>query len=224
MQVLGLLPYASNATFLARLTLDGAEGLGVYKPRRGETPLWDFPMGTLCLREHAAWIVDDALGWGLVPATVLRDGPAGFGALQWFVDVDPDLDVSDVVDTHADDLRRIAAFDVLINNADRKAGHCLVGTDGRLWAVDHGVSFHPEPKLRTVIWGFQGEPLPGELARDVERLLTRLGDARDPLAKALADDLSPRETDALAERCARLVRSGRFPTPGPGRHVPWPPW
>lgn len=220
MEILGLLPYASNVTLLTKLTDGSDEALAVYKPQRGERPLWDFPDGTLCVREYAAWIVDSSLGWGVVPPTVLRDGPAGVGAVQLYIEEDETFDVHDVVQTHPDELRRMSLFDVVINNADRKAGHLIVDTAGKLWGVDHGVCFHDEPKLRTVIWTFEGEPVPDALLRDLEAF------ARDPSWKeTLGSLLEPFEIDALCGRVTGLVRTKRFPHPPAGRyHVPWPPW
>jgi hypothetical protein len=220
MEILGLLPYASNATLLAQVSDGDLTGLSVYKPRRGERPLWDFPSGTLCLREYAAAVVDAALGWNLVPPTVLRDGPAGFGAVQLFVEEQECDDPHELLEARPDDLRRIALFDVLINNADRKAGHMLVDTSGHLWSVDHGICFHDEPKLRTVIWAFEGEPLPDALARDVERLRTERR-----AFEQLGDLLAVEEVDAFCRRIDRLLRTRRYPSPGAGgHHVPWPPW
>jgi uncharacterized repeat protein (TIGR03843 family) len=220
MEILGLLPYASNATLLARITDGDLEGLGVYKPRRGERPLWDFPSGTLCLREYAASVVDRALGWELVPPTVLRDGPAGFGAVQLFIEEDESCDPRELLGARPDDLRRVALFDVLINNADRKAGHMLVDTSGHLWSVDHGICFHDEPKLRTVIWAFEGDELPPDLVRDVERLR---GDAN--IIHELSELLGSDEVDAFCRRIDRVLGTRCYPSPGPGgHHVPWPPW
>jgi hypothetical protein len=220
MEVLGLLPYASNATLLVRLQDEDLEGLAVYKPRRGERPLWDFPPGTLCLREYAAAVVDEALGWGLVPPTVLRDGPAGYGAVQLFVEEDEGCDPRELLASRPDDLRRVALFDVVVNNADRKAGHIIVDTSGHLWSVDHGICFHDEPKLRTVIWAFEGDPVPSDLLRDVERLRA---DAH--VFEAVGEVLEPGEVEALCRRVERVLRTRRFPSPDPGgHHVPWPPW
>lgn len=220
LEILGLLPRASNATLLVRVADEDLETLAVYKPRRGERPLWDFPRGTLCLREMAAWVVDRALGWDLVPPTVLREDPEGFGAVQLFVEEDPELDVEDILRTDPGVLRRIAVFDVLVNNADRKAGHCITDVHGRVWSVDHGICFHDEPKLRTVIWAFEGEPVPTELLEDVEAFL-----ADEAARCSLEELLDPVEVEALESRSAELLRTRRFPSPGPGRHhVPWPPW
>lgn len=222
--MLGLLPYASNATLLTRFCQDDLEGLAVYKPRRGESPLWDFPRGTLCLREYAAWVVDTALGWQLVPPTVLREGPAGFGAVQLFIDVDEGADVRELLRTHLEGMQRMAAFDVVINNADRKAGHCLVDRRGKLWAVDHGVSFHIEPKLRTVVWAFADDRLPTAVLDDLRRLGRELDSRDGGVRRTLGPVLDREEIDALRRRVRDLVAAGRYPSPGPGRHVPWPPW
>jgi hypothetical protein len=220
MEILGLLPYASNATLLARLELDDRHALGVYKPRRGERPLWDFASGTLCLRETAAYVVSRELGWDLVPPTILREGPAGFGALQWFIDENEEGDVRELPQTHPDELRRVALLDAVINNADRKAGHLLIDQAGKLWGVDHGVCFNEDPKLRTVVWVYEGEPIPPELLSDLETF-SRTGIGSAELAELLSRD----ELDALCERISVLLSTGRFPEPDPGRHhVPWPPW
>jgi uncharacterized repeat protein (TIGR03843 family) len=219
-EILGLLPYASNATLLAQLRNGGDEALAVYKPRRGERPLWDFPSGTLCLREQAAWVVSRELGWDIVPPTVLRDGPAGFGALQLWIEEDEDADVRALVRTHPDELRRIALFDVIVNNTDRKAGHLIVDADGKLWGVDHGICFSVDPKLRTVIWVFSSESVPPELLADLEAFAHK-----DCGASALGTLLSPAEHDALRRRVDSVIAHGRFPSPHPDRyHVPWPPW
>ena len=219
-EILGLLPYASNATLLVRLTDGDREGLAVYKPRRGERPLWDFPSGTLCLREYAAWIVSRELGWDLVPPTVLRDGPAGFGALQLYIEEDENADVRRLLHTHPHELRRIALFDAVINNADRKGGHLIVDLAGKLWGVDHGVAFSAEPKLRTVIWAFESEEIPADMLSDVASF------AKDGIrAPELTEVLHGSELDALCQRITTLLGTKRFPSPDPHRHhVPWPPW
>lgn len=216
LEVLGLLPGASNHTFLGRVG-----GLHVvYKPIRGETPLWDFPPGTLAAREVAAARLAEALGWPHVPATVLREGPAGPGAVQEFMPADPSQHFFTLREERADDLRAVAAFDVVANNADRKGGHVLLGEDGRVWCIDHGLTFHVEPKLRTVIWDYAGEPLPQRLAADLERVAGELAKGR--LRAELLGLLAAPEVDATAERAAALLGAGRLPEPGPGRVVPWP--
>ena len=219
-EIHGLLPYASNATLLTTVRDGSNETLAVYKPRRGERPLWDFPSGTLCLREAAAWVLDSALGWGLVPPTVLREGPAGFGALQLFVEEDTEVDVRRLLHTHPDDMRRIAAFDVIVNNADRKAGHLVVDTAGKLWSVDHGICFSDDPKLRTVIWAFEGEPMPNALVETLREFVSREGWKSDFETLLHTDEI-----DALRRRIEAVIREPCYPVPSPdGRHVPWPPW
>ncbi len=214
--VKGRMPWSSNGTYLVGVCFEGEEMDAVYKPLRGERPLWDFPSG-LFRREAAAYRLSDALGWGIVPETVTRlDGPLGEGSLQRFVPARFEEHYFTLLEhaEHHDGLRRIAVFDLLANNADRKSGHCLLGEDGRLWAIDHGVCFSDEPKLRTVIWDFAGEPIDRALLDDVARF------AREP--PDFSDLLSAGECDALVARAERVVRSGRFPGPGNGRPYPWP--
>lgn len=217
------MPGASNYTFLARL--GGPEGrLVIYKPRRGEAPLWDFPTGTLCQREVAAYLVSAAAGFGIVPPTVLRDGPAGPGSVQEFVEHDFGCTAFDLYDDHAAELRRIALFDLVVNNADRKAGHVFPDAEGHVWAIDHGICFHADPKLRTVLWDFADQPLSGEERACLQRLRTALsGD----LGVALTELLDPEELTALRRRLKIVLKAGAFPAPGPawgpGRAFPWPP-
>jgi hypothetical protein len=215
----GLLPRASNYTFLGEVALDGTSALVVYKPRDGEAPLWDFPEGTLCLREVAAYVVSEAIGWGIVPMTVLRDGPHGIGAVQIFVEHDPALHYLSLGPSspYADEFRRIAAFDVVTNNADRKSGHCLISREGGpVFVVDHGVSFHEETKLRTVIWDFAGEPVPDKLASDIRSFAGSLPDS-------LGELLSAEEIDAMRARIDALLDEGVFPHPKSRSAYPWPP-
>lgn len=222
LEILGLMPNASNDTFLVRATGGDGAILAVYKPRRGEAPLWDFPEGTLCAREVAAHAVARELGWPNVPPTVLRDGPAGPGSVQMFVEFDPSQHYFTLEGAgHDDDFRRIALFDALVNNADRKGGHCLLGEDGRIWVIDHGVCFSAVPKLRTVIWSYLGEPIPDALIEDLYRIRPGLADG--PLRRTLAGLLSDAEIAALADRLEDLVRSATFPGPGSERPYPWPP-
>jgi len=220
LEVLGLLPRASNFTFLARVRADQDQMLAVYKPRSGEAPLWDFEEGTLAAREVAAYVVADALGWPWVPPTVLREGPQGTGSVQRFVAFDQDQHYLTMRHDRADEFRRIALFDLVANNADRKSGHCLLARDGRIFVVDHGVCFHVEPKLRTVIWDFVDEPIPQALLADLRGLGPNL--ASGPFRDRLEKLLTPAEIDAIAHRVDDLLRSGRFPEPGPGRPYPWP--
>jgi hypothetical protein len=218
---LGLMPRASNYTFLVELTRDDRVALAVYKPRRGEAPLWDFPEGTLCNREVAAYVISRALGWPRVPPTVLRDGPHGLGSVQLFVETSNGEHYFTLRERCPEEFPSVAAFDVVANNADRKSGHCLLASDGTVWVVDHGVCFAAEPKLRTVIWEFAGEPIPAGLLADLGRVAAeaRSGSLNDELRELL----SPSEVAAVATRAERLVRSGRLPHPGPDRAYPWPP-
>ena len=221
LEILGLLPHSSNYTFLARLAKDDGDTQAVYKPRRGEIPLWDFPEGTLCQREVAAYEVARALSWPRVPPTILREGPEGIGSVQLFIEHDPREHYFTLQDRYDDEFRRVAAFDVVINNADRKAGHCLLAEDGVVFLVDHGVSFSIEPKLRTVIWDHAGEALPDSVCEDLTTLTAKL--RRRPLRARLLDLLSSAELEATIRRAERLVAAGRYPLPGPGRAYPWPP-
>jgi uncharacterized repeat protein (TIGR03843 family) len=216
---LGRIPWASNATLLARVHDDDLDGLAIYKPLRGERPLWDFPAG-LYRREVAAYLVSEALDWGLVPPTVARaEGPYGKGSLQLYVENDDGITAFELLERGHPTMPLVAAFDVVINNADRKGGHTLLGGDGRVWAIDHGVCFAAEPKLRTVIWEFVGEPLPERVAGDLAALPAKLaGDLGERLARLLHPD----EVTALAQRAADLARRGTFPEPSSPRPYPWP--
>ncbi|HEX2274662.1 MAG TPA: SCO1664 family protein [Acidimicrobiales bacterium] len=213
----GRLPWSSNGTFLVELCLDGTSGLAVYKPLRGERPLWDYPRG-LYRREVAAYVVSEALGWGLVPETVTReDGPLGPGSLQRFVDADFSEHYFTLLERpeHHDALKAICTFDLLINNGDRKSGHCLLAHDRRVWGIDHGLSLHADPKLRTVIWDFAGQPVP---AARVDAL-ARLASAPPAELTGLVDD---DEIEALAARAAAIVRHPFFPHVRSARAYPWP--
>jgi hypothetical protein len=222
LEVLGLLPNASNHTFLARARADEEETFAVYKPRRGETPLWDFPEGTLCAREVATYVVARTLGWPNVPATVLRDGPFGIGSVQRFVPSDPEEHYFTLGARFPAEFRRVAAFDLVVNNADRKAGHCLLGEDGRIYVVDHGVCFSEEPKLRTVIWDFIGEPLEDEVRTDLRRLAGEVHEG--PVRGELANLLAGSELESLEARARDVGALRRFPEPGEDhRPFPWPP-
>ncbi|QIK76528.1 SCO1664 family protein [Nocardioides piscis] len=235
---------ASNATFVGEI--DGCRV--VYKPVAGERPLWDFPDGTLAGRELAAYLVSEALGWDVVPRTILRDGPHGPGMVQVWQEPEPDqaavrivpadrppegfLHVFDGVDAHdravslvhedTAALRRMCVFDVVVNNADRKGGHVLAMADGHRYGVDHGVSFHVEHKLRTVLWGWMGDPLAPEEAAAVRRVLDlTLGE----LGERLREHVNRREVDALARRCEGLLEAGVLPEPRDEWPViPWPPF
>ena len=221
-KVLGLLPYASNYTFLAKVRDGASECLAVYKPTRGERPLWDFPEGTLAAREVAAYRVSEAAGWHFVPPTVLRqEAPLGPGSLQLFIEHDPERHYFVLSEERFSELRNFAAFDVVVNNADRKAGHVLEDEGGKLWAVDHGVTFHVEPKLRTVIWAYADE----SLGQDVRAALELLGpqlDDRAGLGGDLAGLLSPEESAATLARVETLLVEDHFPSPSSDRPLPWP--
>ncbi len=246
LSVEGRLVQASNATFLGRLEREGETAACVYKPVRGERPLWDFPDGTLAGREVATALVSAATGWDLVPPTVLRDGPFGPGMVQLWVETDQAADLVDVarpgevpdgwfvvldaVDAddrpvqlvHADDarLRRLAVLDAVCNNADRKGGHVLVTAAGQLYGVDHGVTFHEDDKLRTVLWGWAGQPLDDSEAAALRHLERALATS---LGERLSGLLTDAEVAATAERVERLLRRGRFPRPsGSWPAIPWP--
>jgi len=222
LEVVGRMRYASNATFFVQVQADGVEVGAVYKPRRGERPLWDFPDGTLCNREVASYELSRALGWGVVPVTVMRDdGPLGAGALQRFVDHDPEEHYFTLLEENLDQFRQFAAFDVLANNTDRKGGHCLHDrVNDVIVGIDHGLTFHAAWKLRTVIWDFAGERLQPALADDVCRVAREAEDGA--FGERIAMLLSPAELAAFAIRAADLVRDG-LPEPEPGYHsVPWP--
>jgi hypothetical protein len=222
LELLGLLPNSSNYTFLARATAGDDEMLAVYKPHRGESPLWDFAEGSLGRREVAAYLVSKALGWPNVPATVLRDGPEGPGSVQLFVPFDPGEHFFTLQERYPDAFREIAAFDLIVNNADRKGGHCLLGEDGQVWAIDHGVCFHDEPKLRTVIWDFMDEPIPPSLVQAIGSFGDALATGRPP-CEQIAGLLTDVEMAALRRRIDAVVATPRYPTPTGDRPYPWPP-
>jgi uncharacterized repeat protein (TIGR03843 family) len=221
LEVLGRIPWASNATLLARVCRRESTSMAIYKPRRGEQPLWDFPDGTLYRREVAAYVVSEALGWGLVPPTIARGGPFGTGSVQLYVEANAQLTAFELVEHGNRAMPLVAAFDVVVNNADRKGGHCLAETvDGRVWAIDHGVCFHEEPKLRTVVWDFAGQTLPGSVVADLEELAAAVRGGA--LGRKLRELLYPDEIVALGDRASRLARAGRLPLPRGRRPYPWP--
>jgi uncharacterized repeat protein (TIGR03843 family) len=248
----GRLVDASNVVLLGQLELDDIRTRVIYKPVQGERPLWDFPDGTLAHREAAAFVLSAVGGWNLVPPTVLRDGPLGSGSVQLWIDtveggprtlvdvVTPAelapgwlpvfeaqlADGTAVVVAHADlpELASAAVFDVVINNADRKGSHLVVDQSGSLWGFDHGLSAHTQPKLRTVLWGWMGKPLPAVEVVRLEALSGWLSNPRSPVSRTIKELLSPAEVDAVGQRIAGLLNSGRFPRPnGRGPAVPWPP-
>jgi uncharacterized repeat protein (TIGR03843 family) len=251
-EVEGRLVDASNLALLGQLTLGDIRTRVIYKPIEGERPLWDFPQGTLAEREAAAFVLSAVGGWNIVPPTVLREGPLGYGSVQLWVDAIEDAgenlvdvvtpadlapgwlpvfearlaDGTPVVVAHADrpELAAAAVFDVVINNADRKGSHLVLDRSGSLWGFDHGVSCHVEPKLRTVLWGWVDKPLPEpELAR-LEALSGWLDNPLSPVSQTIKALLSSAEVDAVSGRISGLLTTGRFPQPS-GRQpaVPWPP-
>ncbi|MBI2494072.1 MAG: SCO1664 family protein [Candidatus Rokubacteria bacterium] len=211
------MPGSSNVTLLVELEHGATTALAIYKPARGERPLWDFPPG-LWKRELAAYLLSEALGWGCVPPTVAREGPYGEGALQLFVEADFERHYFTLVEepAHHAQLQRICVFDLVANNADRKAGHCLLDAAGAIWAIDNGLCFHVEPKLRTVIWEFGGAAIPPALLDDLRRLVT--AGPPEPLAELLA----PEEPKALLARARAVVKAGEFPAEAGGHRYPWP--
>ena len=221
--IVGRLVDASNATLFGHVECDGVTLEAVYKPVRGERPLWDFPHGTLAGRELATYLVSAASPWAIVPPTVLRDGPFGPGMVQVWIDVDDETDLGELV-RRLDDpaLRRIALLDVVLNNADRKGGHLLPVAGGHVFGCDHGLTFSTEDKLRTVLWQWRGEPLAGDEAA----VLTDLrADLDGPLGAALREHLRVKEVAAATARLDRLLTAGTFPFPGDDwPAVPWPPF
>jgi len=218
------MPDCSNYTYLAQV--DGASGgettLAIYKPARGETPLDDFPDGTLGKREAASFLVSEALGWQVVPLTVYRtDGPLGPGSLQQFVVADPRQHYFTLMPARADDFRAMAAFDLIVNNADRKSGHCLLDREGHIWGIDNGLTFHPMPKLRTVIWEFAGDAIPTSLRKDAARVARELVVGRGWVS-ALHELISGVEVRALIQRTRRVAESGSYPEPRSRWAYPWP--
>ncbi|MAU10345.1 MAG: hypothetical protein CL607_11025 [Anaerolineaceae bacterium] len=218
----GLMRMGSNYTFLVRVRHEEKTLLGVYKPRMGERPLWDFPEGTLCQREAAAYVVSDALGWDIVPPTLMRQGTRGEGSLQAFIDHDPQRHYFTLQVHHDEQLQRISAFDALINNADRKGGHCLLDADDHIWGIDQGLCFHAMDKLRTVIWDFAGQPIPEPILTDLQRFRDQLDDDQDLHTLRLNRLIEPYEVKALNTRLSYLLDEGIFPMPGPGPNRPWP--
>ena len=219
------IPYASNYVFLLELRHDDADHLGyaVYKPARGENPLWDFP-ANLYRREVAAYRVSQSLGWNLIPPTVERaDGlEYGVGSLQAYVPTDYRRTFFELRDDYGDIMRQFALFDWLANNADRKGGHVLLGENNHLWGIDNGLCFHVDEKLRTVIWDYAGDPIPPEQLIDIERLLVEL-EHGGPAQELLTGLLSEAEVAILATRARRALEQGHLPEPPAGRRsYPWP--
>ncbi|MFF2347099.1 SCO1664 family protein [Pseudarthrobacter sp. NPDC058119] len=217
-ELLGRIMSGSNATFLAELSCDGDSTWAVYKPEAGERPLADFDAG-LYRRECAAFLLSEALGWGMVPPTVVRtDAPLGVGSLQWFIEGDQQEHYftlyADAPETHGE-LARMALFDYVANNTDRKSGHVLRGTDGRIWGIDHGLCFSAAFKLRTVIWDFAGDPIPDNLLEDIRPLA-------EVVPAGLAKLLHPAEVAALQRRVQRVLQDMVLPVDHTGMRYPWP--
>lgn len=211
------MPWSSNGTFLVRVTCGEQWTRAIYKPRELERPLWDFPAG-LDRREVAAYELSEALGWSLVPHTVLRDGPLGSGSVQRFVDAEFEEHYFSLFEAgrHHDGMRAMCLFDLLANNTDRKSGHCLVSVGDELFGIDHGLCFHEDFKLRTVIWDFAAESVPASLLEPVRRLRD------DGVPPAVAELLRPTELDALRHRIVQVAMLTEFPTDPTGRRYPWP--
>ncbi len=245
MELQGLFTWRSNYTFLVKLTRPpeapavaghalsvtypksptSTELLAVYKPSQGERPLWDFPEGDLGRREFASYLVSRVLGWPRVPPTVWReDGPHGPGSVQFYIDAEVEAHYFNLRDlpAYTDDFRRMALFDYLVNNADRKGGHCLKDKEGQIWAIDHGLTFHVERKLRTVIWEFANEKIDLALLNDLKRL-SRVVDESGELYPALTQVISPAEMRAFQRRINHLLKTGCFPSWTGGYDVPYPP-
>ena len=216
-----LTPLGSNYTFVVKIELDGNEGHAIYKPKEGEAPLWDFPSGTLYKREYAAYLLSEILGWELIPFTIIRDGPYGIGSVQQFIEHDPKQNYYTMEGEWADQLRVVACFDLVANSTDRKANHLLVGSGGKLWSIDHGLTFHSDMKVRTVIWDFCSEPIPDRLLSSLTQLRERLGSSTNDhpsLLKELVTILPSEEVDALKRRLDWVLEERIYPgLPGRNR-------
>jgi hypothetical protein len=221
-KVEGRLVDASNATLFTELELSGQTIRAIYKPISGERPLWDFQSGTLAFRERAAYLISDAMGFDLVPLTILRDGPFGEGAFQLWIDIDESVDLALYFREVNESLRKVALFDAVVNNTDRKIGHLLPAESGHLYVCDHGVTFHEEDKLRTVLWQWSGQPLNSDEMRTLSSLKNRV---KDGGIEELSRLLSAIEIEALLMRLDRLISESIFPEPNSEwPAVPWPPF
>lgn len=217
-----VIPWGSNYTFAVALETEGGQDhLGIYKPRAGERPLWDFPHGTLYLREHASYLVSRRLGWNIVPPTIVREGPHGIGSLQVYVE--PKADREDDYEfwgRKVPEIERLVLFDHITNNADRKITHCLLDQQDRIWGIDHGLTFHDEFKLRTVLWQFAGLPVSGDLLDDLRRFMDEAPEVR----QELKGHLSAVELDALFSRIDRILTRCAYPRLDPRWNVPYGWW
>ena len=219
LEITGRLVDASNATLFGVMHFEGASLEVIYKPVAGERPLWDFPVGTLADREFAAFLLSDKLGMDLVPPTILRDGPAGLGMVQRWIDVDESLDLGSYFAQDREELRRLALFDAIINNTDRKIGHLLPDQNGHLFACDHGVTFHTEDKLRTVLWQWAGDALTDQEIETLDETLLFV----ESHAVLLSTHLTQEEIDATLRRISKLRSSGTMPLPSEDwPAIPWP--
>lgn len=221
--LIGLLPWSTNYTFLVTIKSGDSLLTAVYKPCAGERPLWDFERSTLCMREIAAFLVSYALQWPAIPPTVLRDGPYGPGSVQLFIDAHHEEHYFSLrkEERYKDTWKQIALFDIITNNADRKAGHCLLGRDGRIWAIDHGLTFHQESKLRTVIWDFAGQEIDKRWIANLVALAAQI-EPGQPMYNALEQLLSIHELNALLDRLKSTIQSGRYPLPESDFYIPYP--
>ena len=199
-----LTPLGSNYTFLVKIELDGNEGHAIYKPQEGEAPLWDFPSGTLYKREYAAYLLSEILGWNLIPFTTIRDGPYGVGSVQQFIDHDPKQNYYTMEKWSADQLRVVACFDLVANSTDRKANHLLVSENGKIWSIDHGLTFHSDMKVRTVIWDFCSEPIPERLLNSLNGLREHLDSSSEDHPSLLKELVSILPNEAVAALKHRL--------------------
>jgi len=218
--------WGSNYTYLSKVENPEGTFLAVYKPTRGQRPLWDFPAESLARREVAAYLVSEALGWKFVPPTVYRrEAPMGPGSLQLFIEHDPEYHYFEFTPDDHQRTRIVALFDILVNNADRKGSHIIFDPDDKMWLIDHGLCFHVETKLRTVIWDFAGEPIPAERLSDLDALRRKLDpDSKSKILLSLREQINLEEVNALAERAEHLINEGCFPHPDPRRRChPWPP-
>ena len=219
LEITGRLVDASNATLFGTVTSGATSFEVIYKPVAGERPLWDFPDGTLANREYAAFLLSDLIGFDLVPPTILREGPAGFGMVQRWIDIDDSIELADFFGNDSPSLRKLALFDAIINNTDRKIGHLLPAVDGHLFACDHGVTFHAEDKLRTVLWQWAGDDLTEQellSLKEIEKIVIQSSELFSP-------HITDREYEALLERIVRLISQGKMPSPSEDwPPIPWP--
>ena len=214
--------WSSNHAFLVHVRAGPDEYVrAVYKPRDGERPLYDFPRGTLYRREYAAFVVSQTLGWPRIPVTVTRDGPLGPGSMQLFIESDANVTYFELAGERREELYELAVFDLLVNNADRKAGHCLLDPEGLIWSIDHGLTFHSEFKVRTVMLDLWDSPIPRPLHRGLQDLAPEL-EAGGGLAERLSDVLLPEEIASLAHRLKAMLADPFLPRLDPYRNVPWP--